>query len=253
MEKYDAGTNITSNELESDNVKASLEQMEELENENDKEEHENSPRGQSGRKEYAVSNRWERQVSENGPIRDYHSYFCFCSRRLGNMFILLEKSDGSPCIVAGPCWPFCMGVTVPLILGISALVCIFILFNNYVGLPRWVAYVYIVVMGLSMITLFMVSCRDPGMMERVTDAEAGEGGWFWNEQVGSFRPPGALYCRECEVLIEGYDHLCPWTGTGIGHGNMFAFKAFVVCVNLLCYFSIALVCFVLLDGLVATE
>jgi hypothetical protein len=44
-------------------------------------------------------------------------------------------------------------------------------------------------------------------MERVTDEEAGEGGWFWNEQVGSFRPPGALYCRECGVLIQEYDHL----------------------------------------------
>jgi len=39
------------------------------------------------------------------------------------------------------------------------------------------------------------------------DEEAGEGGWFWNEQVGSFRPPGALYCRECGVLIQDYDHL----------------------------------------------
>lgn len=47
--------------------------------------------------------------------------------------------------------------------------------------------------------LFMVSCRDPGLMERVTDEEAGHGGWYWNEQVGSFRPPGALYCRECGV------------------------------------------------------
>jgi len=44
-------------------------------------------------------------------------------------------------------------------------------------------------------------------MERVVDEEAGEGGWFWNEQVGSFRPPGALYCRECGVLIQDYDHL----------------------------------------------
>jgi DHHC palmitoyltransferase len=122
----------------------------------------------------------------------------------------------------------------------------------------------------------MVSCRDPGLMERVTDEEAGRGGWYWNEQVGSFRPPGALYCRECgvserlfqvklerspiilenlmsylgQVLIEGYDHLCPWTGTGIGHGNMMAFKAFVVGVNVLCYFSIGLVAYILLRGLV---
>mmetsp|Transcript_34349 Transcript_34349/g.39132 ORF Transcript_34349/g.39132 Transcript_34349/m.39132 type:complete len:253 (-) Transcript_34349:411-1169(-) len=251
MEKYDVGTNIHPNELESDHVEECLEQMEEIENKKEKDEHENSPGGQSGRKEYAVSKRWERQILENDPTKDYHTYFCFCARRLGNMFILLEKSDGRPCIVAGPCWPFCMGVTVPLILGISALVCIFILFNNTVGLPLWVAYIYIVIVGLVILTLFMVSCRDPGLMERVTDPEAGEGGWFWNEQVGSFRPPGALYCRECEVLIEGYDHLCPWTGTGIGHGNMLAFKAFVVGVNLLCYFSIALVCFVLLDGLVS--
>jgi hypothetical protein len=44
-------------------------------------------------------------------------------------------------------------------------------------------------------------------MERVTDEEAGNGGWFWNEQVGSYRPPGSLYCRECGVLIQDYDHL----------------------------------------------
>ena len=36
-------------------------------------------------------------------------------------------------------------------------------------------------------------------MERVTDEEAAENGWFWNEQVGSYRPAGAMYCRECKV------------------------------------------------------
>lgn len=41
----------------------------------------------------------------------------------------------------------------------------------------------------------------------IKDEEAGQGGWFWNEQVGSFRPPGALYCRECGVLVQDYDHL----------------------------------------------
>lgn len=47
------------------------------------------------------------------------------------------------------------------------------------------------------------------------------------------------------------DHLCPWTGTGIGGGNMLAFKAFVVAVNILCYFSIILLVWSLLDGLAA--
>ena len=105
-------------------------------------------------------------------------------------------------------------------------------------------------MGFVLLSLFCVSCRDPGLMERVVDEEAGEGGWFWNEQVGSFRPPGALYCRECGVLIQDYDHLCPWTGTGIGRGNMAAFKTFVVSINILCYASIGLVVWGLLDGLV---
>lgn len=50
------------------------------------------------------------------------------------MFILCERTDGSPIVIAGPCWPFCMGITLPLILGISALVCYFILFNANSGL-----------------------------------------------------------------------------------------------------------------------
>ena len=50
------------------------------------------------------------------------------------MFVLFERSDGSPMVIAGPCWPFCMGVTLPLILGISALVCYFVLFNSANGL-----------------------------------------------------------------------------------------------------------------------
>mmetsp|Transcript_15221 Transcript_15221/g.34401 ORF Transcript_15221/g.34401 Transcript_15221/m.34401 type:complete len:182 (+) Transcript_15221:623-1168(+) len=115
--------------------------------------------------------------------------------------------------------------------------------------PIWVAYIYFPVLGFVLASLFCVSCQDPGLMERVTDEEAGNGGWFWNEQVGSFRPPGALYCRECGVLIQDYDHLCPWTGTGVGRRNMMAFKLFVVGVNVLCYFSIILVIVALLRGL----
>ena len=112
-------------------------------------------------------------------------------------------------------------------------------------------------------------------MERITDEEAAENGWFWNEQVGSYRPAGAMYCRECKVrlnkciypssvhsksccnmfrthshlfstcyfqaLVYDYDHVCPWTGTAIGKGNMLPFKIFVFSVNVLCYLSVGLV------------
>ena len=167
------------------------------------------------------------------------------------MFALLRLRDGTPLVLAGPCWPFCVLVTLPLILGIAGSVTYFVLWDpdERFGLPDFVFYIYVALVGIVLVLLFCVSCRDPGLMERVVDEEAGEAGWFWNEQVGSFRPPGALYCRECGVLIQDYDHLCPWTGTGIGRGNMPAFKAFVCGVNILCYVTIGLVAWALLDGL----
>ncbi|GAX28594.1 hypothetical protein FisN_1Hh615 [Fistulifera solaris] len=207
---------------------------------------------QRRRKIYAVSTTWERQLAEGRSQPDVHTYFCCCARRIGNMFSLLSYQDGSPMVIAGPCWPFCALVTVPLILGVSGTVCYFLIVDNsYSSLPQWLLYLYIPAVLFVLLSLFCVSCRDPGLMERVTDEEAGEGGWFWNEQVGSFRPPGALYCRECGVLIQDYDHLCPWTGTSIGKKNMWAFKTFVISVNMLCYLSIAILVWALLDGLVS--
>ena len=155
------------------------------------------------KKQFAISTRWEREVAANGMPRDFSSYFCCCSHRIGNMFILWEKADGSPIVIAGPCWPFCVGVTVPLIIGISGVASYFVFFTSNSNVPIWVAYIYYPILAMVLICLFCVSCRDPGLMERVTDEEAGQGGWFWNEQVGSFRPPGALYCRECGVSCEG--------------------------------------------------
>ncbi|GAX19916.1 hypothetical protein FisN_1Lh615 [Fistulifera solaris] len=205
---------------------------------------------QRRRKIYAVSTTWERQLAEGRSQPDVHTYFCCCAQRIGNMFSLLSYQDGSPMVIAGPCWPFCALVTVPLILGVSGTVCYFLIVDNsYSSLPQWLLYLYIPAVLFVLLSLFCVSCRDPGLMERVTDEEAGEGGWFWNEQVGSFRPPGALYCRECGVLIQDYDHLCPWTGTSIGKKNMWAFKTFVISVNMLCYLSIGILVWALLDGL----
>lgn len=268
---------------------------------------------------YAVSVRWEREMEEakaagrktplcTGTARDLDAWFCCCARQIGGMFSLVEQTDGTPIVIAGPCWPFCTFITVPLIVVLSGLVSYFVVLNRDSGLvsrcqrclggsrrivennevycswsihvysyrrfcifnicpdtpctchtgfnnnakniqPWWFAFIYFPILAVTLLALFFVSCRDPGLLERVTDEEAGEGGWFWNEQVGSFRPPGAMYCRECKALIQDYDHLCPWTGTGVGKNNMLAFKVFVVMVNILCYTSIALVAFMLLSGI----
>lgn len=50
------------------------------------------------------------------------------------MFILKERQDGSPLVIAGPCWPFCTFVTVPLIVVLSSLVAYFIVLNEDSGL-----------------------------------------------------------------------------------------------------------------------
>ena len=104
---------------------------------------------------YAVSLRWEREQeqerlrqeldSSTDPVRnrtpgltftieDFHKYCCCCARRVGSFFFLLERRDGSPIIAAGPCWPFCTFVTVPLIVVLSTLIMIFIVFNRDSGM-----------------------------------------------------------------------------------------------------------------------
>jgi len=53
--------------------------------------------------------------------------------------------------------------------------------------------------------------------------------------VGTFRPPKSQYDGDCGLIIEEFDHTCPWTGTGIGRRNMPAFTTFVsmICVCLI--------------------
>ena len=48
------------------------------------------------------------------------------------------------------------------------------------------------------------------------------------------------YDRDCGVVIEEFDHTCPWTGTGIGKANMPYFSTFVSCVCICLIFNILL-------------
>ena len=86
---------------------------------------------------FAVSTKWERDVAEGRAQRDVHTYFCCCARRIGHMFALLSYPDGSPLVIAGPCWPFCVLVTLPLVVGISGLVMYFLIIDDsYADLVR---------------------------------------------------------------------------------------------------------------------
>lgn len=98
------------------------------------------------KKVYAVSVRWEHEqrqreirrqsLDSSGPVASSKPFltftiedfnrFCCCARQVGALHFLLERRDGSPIVVAGPCWPFCIFVTVPLIVVLSGMVGFFI-------------------------------------------------------------------------------------------------------------------------------
>ena len=73
--------------------------------------------------------------------------------------------------------------------------------------------------------LSCVAFRDPGVLRR--HPEKPEANWRWNVQARTFRPPGACYDEDLGLVVEGFDHVCPWTGTGIGERNICAFHTFV--------------------------
>ena len=119
-------------------------------------------------------------MAEGTLPNDIHSYFCCCSRRIGNMFALISYSDGAPLVIAGPCWPFCVFITLPMILIIPICIMYFIVYkDSKFHLPNWLLAIYIPCLVFSLTALFCVSCRDPGLMERITDEEAADGGYFW--------------------------------------------------------------------------
>ena len=47
---------------------------------------------------------------------DMNTWFCCFATKIGGMFSLFEKNDGTPIIIAGPSWPVCIFFTFPIIL-----------------------------------------------------------------------------------------------------------------------------------------
>jgi len=135
------------------------------------------------------------------------------------------------CMV-GPYWPVLFCLTYPLVLGVSGATLVF-------AIPYQRTFIQIfwaVMTALLLYMLFNVSCRDPGVLLRHTEDPTPSlsefrgrrnGAWKWNDTARSFHPRTAVYDPDCAVVIEEYDHVCPWTGTAIGKKNMSAFHAFV--------------------------
>jgi hypothetical protein len=110
-------------------------------------------------------------------------------------------------IVVGPYWPMLLFITYPLILGISG----WALIRALPGKPFYlVAAWFFCTTGL-IVSLALTACRDPGIMYRRHSPPQRTQAWRWNDQAQTFRPRNAVYDPDTAVVVEGFDHTCPWT------------------------------------------
>ncbi|KAJ8612828.1 hypothetical protein CTAYLR_002058 [Chrysophaeum taylorii] len=136
-------------------------------------------------------------------------------RRVGMLYVVSEwtRSDGRKArLYLGPYWHF-------LLMTLALLTCIASFVYGRVVPDDWtvVRVVGLTLTVLSFVSLACTSLSDPGIFPRYFKRL--EANWTYSEYAHSFRPPGTIFCQECQVLIEEYNHFCPWSGTAIGKGN----------------------------------
>ena len=127
-------------------------------------------------------------------------------------------------IIVGPYWPMLFCVTYPLILGVSGLT----LYTRIPYLPPLVGFVWFVLTVSLIVALAMTAFRDPGILPRHENPPNND--WRWSDRTYSYKPRKAYYDPDTGVVVEGFDHTCPWTGTAIGKKNYGAFCCFVALV-----------------------
>ena len=125
-------------------------------------------------------------------------------------------------LVVGPFWPMLLFITYPLIFGVS----VFTLYSGLPGKPIYVQLIWAVLTLLLIWALFNTGFRDPGILQRRTrpppmkdgdDSDHAtrrigfrwgneDGSWRWSDQAQSYRPKNSMYCPDCKVVVEEFDH-----------------------------------------------
>lgn len=155
----------------------------------------------------------------------------------GQLTIRQKKRPKLLCVV-GPYWTVNLFITFPLIFGVSGWIGYKrIMTSNIAVIITWSIGTFLMVFSLC-----MISCRNPGILYRHSQIPTTvEEEWRWNDQAKTYRPASSRFDTECQVVVEGFDHTCPWTGTAIGSKNMFWFKLFVSMVPIMLIYTVVLV------------
>eukprot|EP00523_Entomoneis_sp_CCMP467_P007287 CAMPEP_0168730154 /NCGR_PEP_ID=MMETSP0724-20121128/6587_1 /TAXON_ID=265536 /ORGANISM="Amphiprora sp., Strain CCMP467" /LENGTH=335 /DNA_ID=CAMNT_0008777089 /DNA_START=34 /DNA_END=1041 /DNA_ORIENTATION=- len=137
--------------------------------------------------------------------------------------------------VLGPYWPMLLFVTYPLILVVSGWAYyVAIRPENGVSKPFPIVFGWTVLTAGLIVALALTGCRDPGILYKHDKPPAQhENSWRWSDHTQTYRPRGAHFDADTAVVVEEFDHTCPWTGTAIGKKNMPSFQAFV-CLVFIC-------------------
>lgn len=175
------------------------------------------------------------------------AFFCRGAGRIGNMVVLHKNAlTEEPVIVVGPYWPMMMCVTYPLILAVLTATAVLRIPYLHWGLViAWIISSVAILLALA-----FVACRNPGILKRQSTLDENDrvsSDWIWNDQALSYRPESAKYDRDCNCIIEEFDHTCPWTGTGIGKLNLRAFYCFVTLVPICLIFNVVLLTMSMFD------
>jgi hypothetical protein len=134
--------------------------------------------------------------------------------------------------VVGPYWPMMCFITYPLILAVSGWTFFAKVWPG--KQPFALTAGFLVLTSSLILALAFTACCDPGIQHKhARPPPQQENSWRWSDRTHSYRPRKAFYDADTAVIIEGFDHTCPWTGTAIGRKNMFAFQMFV-CLVFLC-------------------
>jgi hypothetical protein len=151
------------------------------------------------------------------------AYVCGClgADRVGNLAILAQTTEECNEVemvngnlrrrrrrpkllwVVGPYWPVNLCLTYPLILGISFWTAYTKLVDQHIA----VIITWGFCTGFLIFALLMVACGDPGVLYRQKQIPAGAVDWRWNDQARTYRPPKARFDPECQVVVEGFDHV----------------------------------------------
>ena len=209
------------------------------------------------------------------PVREERVFFGLLKvRRVGAMTVVYEATEGDakrrlmvgPRVPPGPCFILFMKRRAPppttpcrywhfLLVHFCVLAAVAAMVFGVV-VPRgdgWVA-ARVVGLGLTALTFVALACTalaDPGVFPRYFTRVKPD--WTYSEYAHAFRPPGTIFCQECQVLVEDYNHFCPWSGTAIGRGNETFFNAFLAAVVASLAFDLVLIAIVLSDLYVDDE